>query len=314
MLMQVALLKHNLEPAPKLFSQPITSEARLYLRLGYSGLDGLDYRVPVGRFDHRSKMLTVHPELEDRRLVFDSRKMSLGTLLKRSKLADRPQREAVFEWARTHPEQVENFFGHLKKKESMGKTYRKYYEGMRMMVSCLSGEDPPLVQKCEEVIKRQLEKTVQFQESKIEKMEALVEKQKKLCEDLKEEIGKGLSIDRQRARMKVRKLFQGKDPEDSYFPAKKADHEDKQRETKREERVRKMTDVRESDKWPKVEHNRVSSRSRSMLRPDQRVEDVDWFERRKGAEGRQRTGSSKDQEVKKQEMQEAEQSQECAGR
>lgn len=46
--MQVSMLENTLVPAPELYLKLITAEARLYLRLGYSGLEEFDYRMPLG--------------------------------------------------------------------------------------------------------------------------------------------------------------------------------------------------------------------------------------------------------------------------
>lgn len=198
-LYQYEALKDGIKYDPYLmFAKELTAQQRMYARFGHTDILEASLQSPSINQGNSSLDLVSLPGLQKPIFRFNPVGITIKELVGLAKECNRDQREAVFEWARLNIGLISKFFQTCIDNDHFSKCYRGYYEDLRLMYTNVTSKDCKRVPGCEVSIKKRLHNTLIQEKAKLDKLEVDVVTQRKVVQQLEEDIERGDGIKRTR--------------------------------------------------------------------------------------------------------------------
>ena len=121
----------ELKYSRNLFTKEISPADRLYIRFGQLSIEECDVKKPLDLRQPRSS-LAWHPSLKERKFQLEP-PLTYEKLLEEAARRQRSQMDGVLEWCRLNMHLAEAFFIAIRDCPHFGKTYRNYYDVVRIM-------------------------------------------------------------------------------------------------------------------------------------------------------------------------------------
>ena len=152
----------------------LTESLVMYARFNQPDVWALQSRLGVPDTSVQKK-LVFHPHLKSPAIQLDVSSLNLDTLMGVFSKARRSLKDGVLEWARLNPDLINGFMKAYIHDKRIRKKLNPIYEQLRMIHFRMRGEQPMIVDCCEDYVAKKQEEHVRRAEQDVEEIEQKIE-------------------------------------------------------------------------------------------------------------------------------------------